>query len=155
MRRPLQHELRCLQVLHKPLSGDRRQHVVGMVHSLAALVERCERQGLGDLICGGWAKGRGGGHSGSDPEHADNPERSPGYRERIGEYWWLGQEADRRESAWTGMHDEKAMESTSVMRTITLGQLRSSAMSCGACSHFCLTSSDVTFFHSERTKPSA
>jgi hypothetical protein len=44
--------------------------------------------------------------SGSYPEHADNPERSPGYWERIGEYWWLGQDADRRESAWTGMHDE-------------------------------------------------
>ncbi len=45
-------------------------------------------------------------HSGSDPERADNPERSPGRWERIGEYWWLGQDADRREAAWTGMHDE-------------------------------------------------
>jgi hypothetical protein len=36
----------------------------------------------------------------------DDPARVPGHWERIGEYWWLGQDADRRESAWTGMHDE-------------------------------------------------
>jgi hypothetical protein len=45
-------------------------------------------------------------HTGSDPDQAHSPERSPGYWERIGEYWWLGQDADRPESAWTGMHDE-------------------------------------------------
>ena len=48
--------------------------------------------------------------TGSNPEHADNPERAPGFWERIGEYWWLGQDADRRESAWTGMHDETGQE---------------------------------------------
>ena len=36
----------------------------------------------------------------------DDPARAPGHWERIGEYWWLGQDADRRQSAWTGMHDE-------------------------------------------------
>lgn len=35
----------------------------------------------------------------------DDPARAPGHWERIGEYWWLGQDADRPESAWTGMHD--------------------------------------------------
>jgi hypothetical protein len=45
-------------------------------------------------------------HTGSDPEANDNTDRSPGAWERIGEYWWLGQDADRRESMWTGMHDE-------------------------------------------------
>ena len=49
-------------------------------------------------------------HTGADPKHADNLERSPGFWERIGEYWWLGQNADRRESAWTGMHDEAGQE---------------------------------------------
>ena len=44
--------------------------------------------------------------TGFNPELADNPERAPGFWERIGEYWWLGQDADRHESAWTGMHDE-------------------------------------------------
>ena len=44
--------------------------------------------------------------AGSDPESNDNPNRSPGIWERIGEYWWLGQDASRRESTWTGMHDE-------------------------------------------------
>lgn len=41
-----------------------------------------------------------------DQEPNDNPSRSPGAWERIGEYWWLGQDASRRESTWTGMHDE-------------------------------------------------
>jgi len=33
------------------------------------------------------------------------PERAPGLWQRVGEYWWLGQDADRTESAWTGKHD--------------------------------------------------
>ncbi|HTP42670.1 MAG TPA: DUF2272 domain-containing protein [Nitrospiria bacterium] len=41
------------------------------------------------------------------PVPGDDPARAPGQWERIGEYWWLGQDDDRRESAWTGMHDEK------------------------------------------------
>jgi Uncharacterized protein conserved in bacteria (DUF2272) len=40
----------------------------------------------------------------------DDPQRLPGYWQRIGEYWWLGQDATRRESAWTGMHDESGQE---------------------------------------------
>lgn len=40
----------------------------------------------------------------------DYPERFPGLWERVGEYWWLGQDADRRESAWTGMHSENGDE---------------------------------------------
>ncbi|HYZ24558.1 MAG TPA: DUF2272 domain-containing protein [Rhodopila sp.] len=48
-------------------------------------------------------------HTGSG-EANDVPERSPGAWERIGEYWWLGQDADRRESMWTGMHDESGQE---------------------------------------------
>ena len=40
----------------------------------------------------------------------DYPERFPGLWERVGEYWWLGQNADRPESAWTGMHDENGDE---------------------------------------------
>jgi hypothetical protein len=36
----------------------------------------------------------------------DDAERLPGFWERIGEYWWLGQDAERRESAWSGMYDE-------------------------------------------------
>jgi hypothetical protein len=44
--------------------------------------------------------------TGPDLESDDTANRSPGAWERIGEYWWLGQDATRRESAWTGMHDE-------------------------------------------------
>src|SRR5690348_16789976 len=33
------------------------------------------------------------------------PEREPGLWERVGEYWWLSQDANRNESAWTGKHD--------------------------------------------------
>jgi hypothetical protein len=29
-----------------------------------------------------------------------------GLWQRVGEYWWVGQNADRPEGAWTGMHDE-------------------------------------------------
>jgi hypothetical protein len=47
---------------------------------------------------------------GSADEAGNDPERSPGLWERIGEYWWLGQDAERRESAWTGMHDETGQE---------------------------------------------
>jgi hypothetical protein len=47
---------------------------------------------------------------GFDPAPSDDPERAPGHWERIGEYWWLGQEVDRPESAWTGMHDENGHE---------------------------------------------
>jgi hypothetical protein len=40
------------------------------------------------------------------PLPQDKPERMPGLWQRVGEYWWLGQDAERRESAWTGKHDE-------------------------------------------------
>jgi len=33
------------------------------------------------------------------------PERQPGLWERIGEYWWVGQDPGEREAAWTGKHD--------------------------------------------------
>lgn len=38
------------------------------------------------------------------------PERAPGLWERVGEYWWLGQDANRNESAWTGEHDAFGLE---------------------------------------------
>jgi hypothetical protein len=47
---------------------------------------------------------------GFDPAPGEDPERAPGHWERIGEYWWLGQDVDRPESAWTGMHDENGQE---------------------------------------------
>jgi len=63
-RRPLhQHEPRRLQVLHKPLSSDPRHRIVGVIDPLSTLVAERERQSLGDLICGGKAKGRGVGHT--------------------------------------------------------------------------------------------
>jgi hypothetical protein len=33
------------------------------------------------------------------------PERLPGLWERIGEYWWIGQDPGEREASWTGKHD--------------------------------------------------
>ncbi len=33
------------------------------------------------------------------------PERRPGLWERVGEYWWIGQDPDEREVSWTGKHD--------------------------------------------------
>jgi hypothetical protein len=38
------------------------------------------------------------------------PDRMPGLWQRVGVYWWLGQNADRVEDAWTGMHDEAGTE---------------------------------------------
>ncbi|HET7881059.1 MAG TPA: DUF2272 domain-containing protein [Acetobacteraceae bacterium] len=49
-------------------------------------------------------------HSDADSETSDRLQRFPGLWRRVGEYWWLGQDADRRESAWTGMHDENGQE---------------------------------------------
>ena len=34
------------------------------------------------------------------------PERTAGMWQRVGEYWWLGQDASRAEAAWTGRTDE-------------------------------------------------
>jgi hypothetical protein len=34
------------------------------------------------------------------------PEREDGLWQRIGEYWWEGQDPDEREVSWTGKHDE-------------------------------------------------
>ena len=45
-----------------------------------------------------------------EPAAGEDPARMPGQWERIGEYWWLGQDADRRESAWTGMYDENGQQ---------------------------------------------
>lgn len=44
------------------------------------------------------------------PELGNDPERLPGLWERIGEYWWLGQNADSPAAGWTGMHDENGQE---------------------------------------------
>lgn len=33
------------------------------------------------------------------------PEQRPGLWERIGEYWWIGQDPYEREASWTGKHD--------------------------------------------------
>jgi hypothetical protein len=39
------------------------------------------------------------------PRPDDKPERIEGLWQRVGEYWWLGMDAGRRESRWTGKHD--------------------------------------------------
>ena len=38
---------------------------------------------------------------------SEMPERQAGLWERIGEYWWLGQDAGTRFSRWTGKHNSK------------------------------------------------
>lgn len=43
---------------------------------------------------------------GSVPDLGEGkPERQPGLWQRIGEYWWLGQDADNPANGWTGKHD--------------------------------------------------
>ena len=39
-----------------------------------------------------------------DEQRAD---RQPGFWQRVGEYWWLGQDSSRRQSGWTGKYDER------------------------------------------------
>jgi hypothetical protein len=39
------------------------------------------------------------------PTGEDKPERLPGLWQRVGVYWWLGQDATLPEAAWTGKHD--------------------------------------------------
>jgi hypothetical protein len=39
------------------------------------------------------------------PLPEDKPERMPGLWQRVGEYWWTGQDPGEREASWTGMHD--------------------------------------------------
>jgi hypothetical protein len=38
------------------------------------------------------------------------PEREPGLWQRVGEYWWEGQDPGEREVSWTGKHDENGLE---------------------------------------------
>ena len=43
---------------------------------------------------------------GSRPDLGEaKPERLPGLWQRVGEYWWLGQNADEPDNGWTGKHD--------------------------------------------------
>lgn len=35
----------------------------------------------------------------------EKPEREPGFWQRVGEYWWLGLNANDPDNAWTGKHD--------------------------------------------------
>lgn len=39
------------------------------------------------------------------PPPEQKPEREPGLWQRVGEYWWIGQDPGEREAAWTGEHD--------------------------------------------------
>ncbi len=39
----------------------------------------------------------------------EKPERLPGLWQRVGEYWWLGQNSDLGEGAWTGKHDARGI----------------------------------------------
>jgi hypothetical protein len=41
----------------------------------------------------------------SDADRVIKPEREAGLWQRVGEYWWLGLNAESPESAWTGKHD--------------------------------------------------
>ena len=40
------------------------------------------------------------------PSATGKPERDEGLWQRVGEYWWLGLDADAKEARWTGKHDE-------------------------------------------------
>jgi hypothetical protein len=39
------------------------------------------------------------------PLPEDKPERMPGLWQRVGEYWWIGQDPGEIEVSWTGIHD--------------------------------------------------
>jgi hypothetical protein len=41
----------------------------------------------------------------ASPPPVEKPERQPGLWQRVGEYWWIGLNADDPAVAWTGKHD--------------------------------------------------
>jgi hypothetical protein len=43
-------------------------------------------------------------------ESPDSEERDEGLWQRVGEYWWLGQDYGRTEGGWTGKHDASGIE---------------------------------------------
>jgi hypothetical protein len=43
------------------------------------------------------------------PPPDQKPEREEGIWQRIGEYWWTGQDPGEREVSWTGKHDENGV----------------------------------------------
>ena len=45
-----------------------------------------------------------------EPPPDQKPERMPGLWQRVGEYWWTGQDATRPEASWTGRNDEFGSE---------------------------------------------
>jgi hypothetical protein len=49
-----------------------------------------------------------GSHAKSPPERW--PEREPGLWQRVGEYWWISQDAGTSFSLWTGRHDAEGAE---------------------------------------------
>ncbi len=49
-------------------------------------------------------------HTRPPPPAEQMPDRMPGMWQRVGEYWWLGQNADRAEASWTSMHDAGGSE---------------------------------------------
>ena len=44
------------------------------------------------------------------PPGANKPERYPGLWQRVGEYWWEGQDASSVTAYWTGKHDANGAE---------------------------------------------
>ena len=40
-----------------------------------------------------------------EPLAQNKPERQPGLWQRVGEYWWTGQDPGNEDGAWTGKHD--------------------------------------------------
>ena len=46
------------------------------------------------------------GQKEGDEPGPGKPERDEGLWQRVGEYWWIGQDPDAREVSWTGKHDE-------------------------------------------------
>ncbi len=41
-----------------------------------------------------------------EPLPSRKPERLPGLWERVGEYWWIGQDPGLQEASWTGKHNQ-------------------------------------------------
>ncbi len=46
----------------------------------------------------------------NQPDSADSAERDEGLWQRVGEYWWLGLDYGKPDSAWTGKHDASGRE---------------------------------------------
>jgi hypothetical protein len=93
----------CGTTSHAPLV-DRSQHEPGFI---SAQYEPFNRQDVVAIALREWRLFGQPLEDDARPHGTprDKPERDPGLWQRVGEYWWIGQNQRAPEAQWTGKHD--------------------------------------------------